>query len=440
MANSLNLDVKRPVLSQRMSKMFPFDKRYDANTKCAMDVGKNLFHPENNPKGVINLATAFSYVCEDILAEKFSQGGLYCCDVNERVWHVTQPQGNLGFREVLALFYTRKLKANHPIQAKDLIVTNGVTSTLDYIAHCIADPGDVILIPTPAYAYLYRNIYLRAEIEFWPVDLFKEGESIPFQFTAEKVENSIKDALKEGKNVRGLIIVNPNNPLGEIYSPQLIISILETCKRYGIHVIIDEISSLAVFEEGKQFHSAISYPSLPDPERTHLIWSFSKDFSMDGSRISVVHTRCEALSSSLIQLGYFFFPPTLQQIVFKQLIQDEKWCEETYLPTFLRRLRSAHKLFSKGLTELGLTVLLAASGFVVMVHFGKFMRKNSFAEEDKLFKHILNAGVFITPGHIMYCSQPGWFRICFSHPEAILLKALDRLKSALNDFYETSSN
>lgn len=46
--------------------------------------------------------------------------------------------------------------------------------------------------------------------------------------------------------------------------------------RKRIHVILDEILALTVFAKGPEFRSGIAYPTLPDPERTHILWSFSK--------------------------------------------------------------------------------------------------------------------------------------------------------------------
>ena len=47
-------------------------------------------------------------------------------------------------------------------------------------------------------------------------------------------------------------------------------------RRYKIHVIFDEVYALSVFEEDSHFHSILSIKNLPDPDRTHFLWGFSK--------------------------------------------------------------------------------------------------------------------------------------------------------------------
>ncbi|KDR21022.1 1-aminocyclopropane-1-carboxylate synthase-like protein 2 [Zootermopsis nevadensis] len=72
------------------------------------------------------------------------------------------------------------------------------------------------------------------------------------------------------------ILVNPNNPLGEVYGPKLVLQLMEVCHRYGLHFISDEAYALSIYELQTAFQSVLSQPSLPDPQKTHVFWSFSK--------------------------------------------------------------------------------------------------------------------------------------------------------------------
>lgn len=432
-------NMQQSILSRRMHQAFLQQERYSFNDDYIRKVYMNPYHVTDNPTGIVNLSTAFSYFCDDLMYEKFLDPALYRWNLdNLKTWHVTSTANKaLHLRESFASFYSDKLKLVNLIDPRDLVVINGVTSALDYLAHCIADPNDVILIPVPAYAYLTRNIGLRAEVNFWPIDLWncegihKNDGEVPFQLRPDVIEAAIKKALKSGRVVRGVLLVNPNNPLGDVYSADLIYEILKLCHRYSIHVILDEIHALCVFDENITFHSAASYSSIPDPDRTHIIWSMSKDFSFAGARIAMVYTRSKDVHKSLCRLMPFFEPPPPIQAICQRILNDRTWCNDVYFPKFLERLRMAYSTTVRRLTAIGVKVRPASSGFVVMADFGPFLKEDTFHAEKDFVSKLLQAGVYVTPGYVMHCSKPGWMRIVVSHPKDILKEGLDRIEKAL---------
>ncbi|XP_070553584.1 1-aminocyclopropane-1-carboxylate synthase-like protein 1 [Ptychodera flava] len=98
----------------------------------------------------------------------------------------------------------------------------------------------------------------------------------PFQLTVDMLEDALGQATQKGINIRGLFLINPHNPLGDIYSKQLLIDCLHFAKRHGLHVIVDEIYMLSVFDDDAEFTSVLSLEDLPDPDRTHFTWSFRR--------------------------------------------------------------------------------------------------------------------------------------------------------------------
>ncbi|RXN37360.1 1-aminocyclopropane-1-carboxylate synthase 1 [Labeo rohita] len=144
----------------------------------------------------------------------------------------------------------------------------------------------------------------------------------PFQLTFEKLENSLKEAKKEGLNIKALILLNPHNPLGEVYSSEEMISFLQFAKMHELHVIVDEIYMLSVFNETDTFRSVLSLDGLPDPQRTHVMWGFSKDFAMSGMRVGMVYSANRELVQALDQLGFLHGVPGPTQYQMAQLIRD----------------------------------------------------------------------------------------------------------------------
>ena len=87
--------------------------------------------------------------------------------------------------------------------------------------------------------------------------------------------------MQRGKKIAGIILCNPHNPLGTIYSKELIMQILTFAKEEGLHVIFDEVYALSMHED-VPYHSVASIKDLPNPMTTHFIWSCSKDLALSG--------------------------------------------------------------------------------------------------------------------------------------------------------------
>ena len=89
-----------------------------------------------------------------------------------------------------------------------------------------------------------------------------EQDSSPFVLTATLLESAIQKQLNLGKKVKGFFFCNPNNPLGEIYSPDLTIQLMKVCAKYEMHFIVDEIYALSVhnYERKDSFQSVLTIP------------------------------------------------------------------------------------------------------------------------------------------------------------------------------------
>ena len=128
-----------------------------------------------------------------------------------------------------------------------------------------------------------------------------------FHLTPEILEEEILKQHILGNHVKGFIFCNPNNPLGVVFSKELMLSLMRVCAKYNVHFISDEIYGLSVFDPTAKFDSILSIPKekvraeqrqqnliflpkIPDPERTHFLWGLSKDFSLAGLRIGFIHS------------------------------------------------------------------------------------------------------------------------------------------------------
>ncbi|MGH0156249.1 UNVERIFIED_CONTAM: hypothetical protein FKN15_061974 [Acipenser sinensis] len=205
-------------------------------------------------------------------------------------------QGLESFREEIAKFLTEYARAQNPLDPEHIVVMNGCCSVLASLTAVLCDSEDAYLIPTPYYGSVYPDSWLYGKVRPVHVQLdskMSDGESHPFMLTVKKLEDAMTEATKQGIRVRALILINPHNPLGDIYPAHL----LKECLDFA--------------------------HSLPDPERTHIIWGFSKDFAMCGVRVGTVYTQSQEVRKALNRLACFHACAGPVQQVLSHLIWDQ---------------------------------------------------------------------------------------------------------------------
>ncbi|XP_033112752.1 1-aminocyclopropane-1-carboxylate synthase-like protein 1, partial [Anneissia japonica] len=263
----------------------------------------------------------------------------------------------------------------------------------------------------------------------------KENETKPYQLTVEKLEKSLEEAKAKGINICGLFLVNPHNPLGEIYSTELIKDCLQFCHKHSIHIIFDEIYLTSVFKEGVQPTSILQFKpeDIPDPERTHLIWGFSKDFAMSGMRAGMYYGFSDVVRQQVMNQCRFTEIPGFIQTMLSKMLKDKDWLDDVYYATNRKRLRESYELVSRELTSIGVPYLEASSSLYLYADFRKFLNEPTFAMEKEMWYKFLDAGIYISPSQAFYSDDPGWFRIVFSVTKDILEIGMERIKQVCKD-------
>ncbi|XP_077980146.1 1-aminocyclopropane-1-carboxylate synthase-like protein 1 [Glandiceps talaboti] len=340
-------------------------------------------------------------------------------------------RGMSELRSVIARFLTKYTKPNSALSPNNLTVLNGCSAVTAALGMVLFDPGDGLMVPTPLYNGMHNSMCRMPEVEMVYVDL-DDNPEMPFQLTADKLESTFQEAEKQGIKVRGLFLINPHNPTGDIYPESLLRECLQFAKRHALHVIIDEIYLLSVFQEDTKFTSVLSLEDLPDPERTHVIWGFSKDFCMCGLRCGVLHSLNSEVHKALGNTCMYFTVSALQQHILLQMLQDEDWVEQTYIPANHHLLRESHRFLSDELTKLGVPHLKRSAGLFMWVNLKKFLPVVSFDEELKLFNEFVENGVNISPGQSYHCCRPGWFRIVFAVSIDTLKIGVERIRKVLD--------
>lgn len=396
--------------------------------------GIDKYHDTDNPDGIINMGTSENKLCYDLLHRRLTKPDMLHAE--ESLLQYSDWRGRSFLREEVAKFLTHYCRSPCPLEADNVVVMNGCSSLFSCIAAVICDPKDAILIPTPFYGVITEDLGLYSDVKLFHVPLECEGdgkESRPFHLTVAILEQGLRRAKQEGLNVRAVILMNPHNPLAEIYTPKDMTAFLEFAKRNELHAIVDEVYMLTVFDESVTFHSVLSMDRLPDPQRTHVMWGMSKDFAMSGIRIGTLYTENRDLVEALAQLGSFHGLPGTTQHQVAQLLKDRDWISEDFLPVNRRRLKAAHSYVTGELLSMGISYLNSPATMYLWADFRKYLRELSFEEELSLWRCFLRHKVMLSCGQAFSCSTPGWFRIVFADQHRHLELGLKRIKEALRE-------
>lgn len=189
--------------------------------------------------------------------------------------------GNLSYRKKLGAYYQKFGVEN--IGADEVIITQGASEGLFFIFQTCLNPGENILIPEPFYAN-YNGFAGMGDVRVKPVTSHIEtGFALP---EWEAFEQAI-DA-----NTRALLINNPSNPTGTVYSREALQHLAALVKKYDLFLIVDEVYREFCFDQDV-FFSALRLEGLE--ENVIVIDSISKRYSACGARTGAIVSRNKAL-------------------------------------------------------------------------------------------------------------------------------------------------
>ncbi|XP_069067742.1 1-aminocyclopropane-1-carboxylate synthase-like protein 1 [Pleurodeles waltl] len=392
---------------------------------------QDAYHRENNPQGILNVGTSENKLCFDLLQEKLSSSGMNYLEPS--LFQYCEVNGIKRFREEIANFLTEYGKALKPLSPDNIVIMNGCSSIFSALATVLCDPGDGYLIPTPYYGSVNTQTELYGRIQPVHVPLFSETcnkDEHSFELTVNKLEMAMQRAKEQGIRVRALILINPHNPLGDTYPAQLLKECLYFGHRHELHVIVDEIYMFSVYDDSS-FTSVLSIEDLPDPQRTHFMWGFSKDFAMAGVRVGVLHTQNQQVCRAVTKLASFHQCAAPIQYVLSQMLSDRDWLDNVFFPTNKRRLREAQNILVNGLNEIGIPVHRSSGGLFVWADFRKFLKTQTFESELELWWALIEEKLYISPGQAFYSYEPGWFRLVFSDSMDNIKLCIERLQKVL---------
>ena len=315
--------------------------------------------------------------------------------------HYAPNQGTVDLRHEIAAFETLRGLDAKPEQ---VLVTAGATEALYTAIVGILNPGDEVIIPTPAFP-LYESIVSIAGGK--PVFLDTKAEG--FQIT----ENALAGVLTE--KTKAILLNSPNNPTGAVLSEESLAVVKKTVLGKPIFVICDNV------------YSALSPEKLPDLsldkelcDQILLCQSFSKPYAMTGWRIGYLLGPEEVVEKLLLLHAAILaaVPTFLQDAAIAALSVSPREMADAYA----RR----RELVCRRLSQMGLSFPEPKGAFYVfpdISHLG-------ISDEDFCTRLITEGGVATVPGSCFGC--PGHIRISYCCSDADLNLGMDRLEAFLS--------
>jgi len=217
-----------------------------------------------------------------------------------KVLAYSRSEGSENYRKKLSDYYAKK---SISLSQDNIIVTSGASEALFFTLGSIMDPGDEIIIPEPFYAN-YNGFSIANGVEILPIN-----SSIDDNFSLPEISEFKKLITPKTK---AILICNPNNPTGYLYSKDEIKKLVEIVKEFDLFLIADEVYREFTYD-GFQHYSIMEEESIN--QNAIMIDSVSKRYSMCGARIGCVVSRnLEVIKTVLKFAQARLSPPTFAQI------------------------------------------------------------------------------------------------------------------------------
>ena len=226
-------------------------------------------------------------------------------------------QGFLSYRRKLVDYYKRY---NISLTPDDIIITTGGSEAVLFAFMSCLNPGDEIIVPEPAYAnYMAFAISAGARIRTVSTTI-EEGFSLP---KVEKFEELINE------RTRAILICNPNNPTGYLYTRREMNQIRDLVKKHDLYLFSDEVYREFIYT-GSPNISACHLEGIE--QNVILIDSVSKRYSECGIRIGALITKNEEVRNAVMKFCQArLSPPLLGQLVAEASIDtSEDYLREMY--------------------------------------------------------------------------------------------------------------
>ena len=323
--------------------------------------------------------------------------------------------------------YRIKLSASYkaqgiPVEVEDILITTGGSEALIFAMLCTCNPGDEVIIPEPFYAN-YNSFAVTAGVRVVPVTSnIENGFALP---AMEEIEAKITPRTK------GIVICNPGNPTGYLYSKAELEALAAIVKKHDLFLYADEVYREFCYD-GAQPHSVLNLPGLE--EHVLMIDSVSKRYSMCGARIGALISKNKEVMAAALKFGQArLSPPTIDQVAAEAALSTP----QSYFDEVVDEYVARRNITVDGLNAIpGVFCPKPKGAFYCVARFPvddaeKFCQwlLESFSFEGQTVMMAPANGFYSTPG-----AGKNEARIAYVLNQDSLRKAVDCLRVALEEY------
>ena len=243
-------------------------------------------------------------------------------------------QGSLEFRNNVCNYYK---KHSIYVSPDDIITTVGASEALSFTMNSICDPGDEVIIPEPFYAN-YNGFALASDVNVIPItSKIEDNFALPSIHEFEKKINS---------KTKAILLCNPCNPTGYVYSQEEIINIANLAKKNDLFIVVDEVYREFIYTDTKHF-SILEDEKFS--ENAILIDSTSKRYSLCGARVGfIVSKNSEFIETCLKFALTRLSPPTLALIAANHALNSR----EDYIKNVIKEYYKRREVIINELSQI----------------------------------------------------------------------------------------
>ncbi len=338
---------------------------------------------------------------------------------NEKVLEYSHSAGIESYRVKLSASYKAQ---GIPVETEDILITTGGSEALIFAFLCTCNPGDEVIIPEPFYAN-YNSFAVTAGVKVVPVTSNIEyGFALP---AMEEIEAKITPRTK------GIVICNPGNPTGYLYSKAELEALAAIVKKHDLFLYADEVYREFCYD-GAQPHSVLNLPGLE--EHVLMIDSVSKRYSMCGARIGALISKNKEVMAAALKFGQArLSPPTIDQVAAEAALSTP----QSYFDEVVDEYVARRNIMVDGLNAIpGVFCPKPKGAFYCVARFPvddaeKFCQwlLESFSFEGQTVMMAPANGFYSTPG-----AGKNEARIAYVLNQDALRKAVDCLRVALEEY------
>ncbi|RSH82382.1 uncharacterized protein EHS24_007349 [Apiotrichum porosum] len=400
---------------------------------------RTTYDGESNPGGLINLGIAENSLLTQEYLEYYSRVLKDALTPGDLTYG-NQSSGSSRLHTAIADLWNENFSPLTPVKPDDIVTGPGATSVLDQLVAVFLDPGDAILIAAPHYNGFNVNMVARSRSTIVSVPVPNEEAFSPTSL--DYFETAIKEYAAKGVTTRAVMLCSPQNPYGRTYDKETLLAYALFAEKHDLHLISDELYALSVYDnpnmpDAPPFISMLALDieketGKPfDSRRLHVVYSFSKDFGVNGFRVAAVISQHNPLVlRALLHTAFLMKVSSPADALLSYLLNDK--------PTFRKmvalnqaRLADSAAHVRDWFEKRGFKPFQSNAGHFMMVDGRDVFHFKNF-EEERAFAHkCIDAGVVVGVGQSYHYAQPGWLRVTFSVHRPVLDLALQRLDEAL---------